>query len=131
MAAQTIRLHVELEVLDPVLALSTPGVELVDVFRLVGSRGDDKTCVGSFLHRLGLVDDPAATLPTRGPVETLGEEPGLLAFFLMAFLGFVEQLFGESLEARVGYESDGVSDALGLAVIVQSGHREACVRPYL
>jgi hypothetical protein len=65
MAAQTIRLHVELEVLDPVLALSTPGVELVDVFRLVGSRGDDKTCLGFFLYRLGLVDDEVMRPPSK------------------------------------------------------------------
>jgi hypothetical protein len=38
-AAQAIRFHVELEVLDPVLCLSSPGVELLESVRLIISSG--------------------------------------------------------------------------------------------
>src|SRR5215210_271262 len=87
MAAQTVRLYVELEVLDPVLALSPSGVELVKILRFVVSRGEDEAGVGPLLHRLGLVDHPALVLPACCLVATFTEKLHLLAFVLVALLG--------------------------------------------
>ncbi len=54
-----------------------------------------------------------------------------MAFFLVALFGFGEQTRCHLSESGVGYEAHGVDDALGLAVVVKSGNREARVRPYL
>src|SRR5215210_796086 len=70
MATEAIRLYVQLEVLDPVLALPALGVKLVKLLRFVGPGAHHKAGVGTLLHDFGLVDDPALFLPACGPVET-------------------------------------------------------------
>ena len=128
-AAQAIRFHVELEVLDPVLCLSSPGVEFVESGRLIISGGYDEARVRPLLHRLGLVDDPALVVPASGFVELFTEEPGLVGALLVALFGFFEQLLGHLPEFGVGYEGDGVGDALMLAVVVEGRYGETRVRP--
>jgi len=49
MATEAIRLHVELEILYPVLCLSSASVELVEGLRLVISSAEDKAPVGPLL----------------------------------------------------------------------------------
>ena len=73
MAAQAVGFYVELEVLDPVLALSALSVELVKLLRSIVPGGNDETRVGPFLHRFGLVDDPAPPLPASGLVNAFGQ----------------------------------------------------------
>src|SRR5919107_4720739 len=73
-AAEAIRFRVQLEVLDPVLALSSTGVEPVEVLRPVGPRGYQEAGVGPLLHGLRLVDYPASVLPAPSSVGPLGEE---------------------------------------------------------
>ena len=70
-------------------------------------------------------------LPTDGPVEALGEEPGLLCLCFVTLHGLIEQIFGHLFEARVAHQPDRVGYALGLAVVVEGRHGEARVRPYL
>lgn len=96
MAAEAVGFEVELEILDPVLALSAPGVELVEILRLVGPRGNDEAGIGPSLHRLGLVDDPAPPLPAPGLVGILREKPRLVTFLFVALFGCGEQVFGLS-----------------------------------
>src|SRR5215208_2305432 len=132
MAAEAIGLHVHLEVLDPVLALPAPGVKLVELLRICAPLGGyDEAPVGSLLHRLGLVDDPARMLPASGLVETFAEELHLLPFALVTLLGLIEQLLGHLLEARVGYEPYRVGYALRFAIVVEGRNSEAGVGPYL
>src|SRR3712207_5491056 len=61
--AEAVGLEVELEALDPVLALPAPDLGLVELFGLVGPRGYQEAGVGAPLRRLGLVDDSALLLP--------------------------------------------------------------------
>src|SRR5918994_2232322 len=84
LAAQAICFHVELEVLDPVLCLSSPSVELVESVRLIISGGYHKARVRPLLQRLGLVDDPALVLPASGFVDVFTEEPRLVGCLFVA-----------------------------------------------
>src|ERR687898_273541 len=125
MAAEAIGLHVELEVLDPVLALPAPGVKLVKLLRICAPGGNEEAGVSPLLHRLGLVDDPALMLPASGLVETFREELHLLPFGLVTLLGLIEQISGHLLEARVGWESHRVGYALPFAIVVEGRNGEA------
>lgn len=73
-AAQSVDFEVELEAFNPVLALSAPDVPFVEFFGIIGSRGNHEADVGSLLHDLRFVDDPAGMLPAPDPVEALGEQ---------------------------------------------------------
>src|ERR671912_581525 len=118
MAAEAIGLHVELEVLDPVLALPAPGVKLVKLLRICAPGGNEEAGVSPLLHRLGLVDDPALMLPASGLVETFREELHLLPFAIV-----VE---GRNGEAGVGPQLDGdLGPSLPQATddAPQQGHR--------
>src|SRR5215210_5885960 len=67
---QALGLYVQLEVLDPILALPALDVELVEVLGPVCPRADQEARVGPLLHDLRLVDDPAFPLQACGPVAT-------------------------------------------------------------
>jgi hypothetical protein len=70
-------------------------------------------------------------LPTGGPVEAFGEEPGLVPFGFVALHGLIEQIFGHPFQARVAHQPERVGYALLFAVVVEGGHGEARVGPYL
>jgi hypothetical protein len=70
-------------------------------------------------------------LPTGGPVEAFGEEPGLVPFGFVALHGLIEQIFGHPFQARVAHQPERVGYALLFAVVVEGGHGEARVRPKL
>src|SRR3712207_2777821 len=131
MTTEPVRLHMKLEILDPVLAFSASYVPVVEFLRLIGAATHHKAGVGPLLHGLRLVDNPAFVLPTSSLVEAFGEQPGLLAFGLIAIFSFAEQALGERLQARVGDQAHGVVDTLSLAVLVKGGYRKARVRPQL
>ena len=61
-------------------------------------------------------------------VGTLTEEPYLACRPLMLLLGLHEQIFGYLQKAGIGYEGDGVGDALLFALVVDGGHSEAGIR---
>jgi len=62
---------------------------------------------------------------------TFREEPHLLAFSIVGFFGLGQQIAGEFLKRRVGDQAHRVEDAFLFAVVIQSGHSEARVGPYL
>src|SRR5215210_2669864 len=131
MATEAVGFYVKLEVLDPVLALPTARVKRVKLLRMVAPGGNDEAGIGPLLHRLGLVCDPTPMLPACGPVQTFTKELHLLTFLLVALLCLTQQTCGHLFETRVGYEPHRVGDALLFAVVVQSRHGEAGIRPYL
>lgn len=119
-ATEAIRLYVELEILYPVLPLSSASVELLEGLGLVISGGEDKAPVRSLLHDFGLVDDPALLRPAPRFVEVLAEEPRLATRPFVLLGGLFEQIPGHLQKALVGYEGDGVGDALIFTVVVYS-----------
>jgi hypothetical protein len=101
-SSEAVGFHVQLKVLDPILALSPFGVELVEGFGLLGPRGHHEASVRPLLHRLGLVDDPARMLPASRLVEILREESLLRSLGLMQIHRLIEQSLGDPFEAGVG-----------------------------
>jgi hypothetical protein len=51
-------------------------------------------------------------LPASGFVEVFTEEPRLVGGLFVALSGFFEQVLGHLPQFGVGYEGDGVGDAL-------------------
>src|SRR5215212_8422406 len=131
MATEPFSLDRELEILDPVLAYSSPCVEFVESLRPVDPRSHHEARICHLLHGLGLVDDPALPLPACSPVEIFTEEPLLPSLGLMQLRVLIEQIAGERFDAGVGDQAYGVVDALLFAVVVEGGNREPSVRPYL
>src|SRR5215218_3263706 len=76
-AAQAIRFHVELEVLDPVLSLSSPGVEFVESVRLIISVCDRRVRVRPHRQLHHRFDDPATMRPACGYLDHITDEPRL------------------------------------------------------
>jgi hypothetical protein len=131
-AAEPIRFHVQLEVLYPVLPFSSARLELVEGLRGVALGGEDEARVRPLLHDFGLVEHLALFIATRCLVEIFAKEPRLATRLLVALFGLLEKLPGHIFEALIGYEGDGVGDALLLAVVVVDGRNsEAGVRSYL
>jgi hypothetical protein len=88
MATEAIRFESQLEILDPVLALSPPYVPFVAFFWLttITTTGYDEEGVGPLLHRLSLVGNSALASLASGLIHVFGRQPGLFALGLVAIL---------------------------------------------
>ena len=123
MAGKSIGAKIALKFLDPILALSSVVIAVIDLFGSTRAVGDDKADIGPQRTDFDLNHDPALFVPASGPVAKAIKEsnrsfcPGILT------LGFVKPALGSFLEYRVRGDPDRIEHFEGFqgAVDLWSG----------
>lgn len=108
MTGKPIGAKIALYFLDPILALSSLVIAVIDLFGSTRAVGDDKADIGSQRTDFDLDHDPALFVPASGPVAKAIEDSerhfgaGILARCLL------KPVLGSFLEYRVGSDPDSI-----------------------
>jgi len=108
MAGEPIGAKIALKFLDPILALSSVVIAVIDFFGSTGPVSDDKTDIGPQRADFDLDHDSSLFVPASGPVAKAIEDserhfgPGILARCLL------KPALGSSFEYRVGGDPDSI-----------------------
>ena len=109
-AGKSIGAKIALKFLDPILALSSLVIALVDLFGCTGAVGDDKADIASQRANFDLDHDPSSFVPASGPVSKAIEESNGTFCASILTLGLLNPALGSFLEYRVGGNADGIQD---------------------
>src|SRR5574337_1681127 len=74
MAGESVGKKIALKFLDPILALSSLVIAVIDLFGAAGAVSDDKANISSQRADFDLDNDPASFVPAFGPVTKAIEE---------------------------------------------------------
>ena len=113
MTGKPIGAKVALKFLDPILALSSLIIAVINLFGSTRAIGDDKADIGSQRTDFDFDHDPALFVPASGPVAKAIEESnrsfgaGIFAF------GLLKPPLGSFLEYRVGGDPDSIEHLEG------------------
>lgn len=113
MAGKPVSAKIALEFLDPILALSSVVIAVIDLFGSTRAVGDDKADIGPQRADFDLDHDPALFVPASGSVTKAIEDserhlgPGILA------LSLLKPALGSFLEYRVRGDPDGIEHFKG------------------
>ena len=108
MAGKPIGAKIALKFFDPILALSSVVIAVIDLFGSTGTIGDDKADIGSQRADFDLDHDPSSLIPASGPVAKAVEEANRSFGAGIFTLGLFEPALGSFLEYRVGGDPDGI-----------------------
>src|SRR5215813_679038 len=108
MAGKPVSAKIALKFLDPILALSSVIIAVIDLFGSTGAVGDDKADIGSQRADFDFDHNPSSLVPASGPVAKAIEESdrNLGADILACCL--VKPALGSFLEYRVGGDPDRI-----------------------
>ena len=113
MAGKPVSAKIALKFFDPILALSSVVIAVIDLFGSTRAVGDDKADIGSQRTDFDLDHDPSLFVPASGPVAKAIEESdrsfgaGIFARCL------VKPALGSFLEYRVGGDPDSIEHFKG------------------
>jgi len=107
-AGKPIGAKVALKFFDPILALSSVIVAVIDRFGSTGAIGNDKADIGSQRADFDLDHNPSSLVPASGSVAKAIEESNRSFGAGIFPLGLFEPALGSFLEYRVGGNSDGI-----------------------
>ena len=129
MAGEPICAKIALKFLDPILALSSVVIAVIDLLGFSRAVGDDKADIGPQRADFDLDHDPSLFVPASGPVAKAIEEsnrslgPGIFAF------GFFKPALGSSFEYRVGGDPDRIEHLEGFQGPVDLWSGRASIGP--
>ena len=138
MTGKPVGAKIALKFFDPILALSSVVIAVIDLFGSTRAVGDDKANIASQRTDFDLDHDPALFVPASGPVAKAIEESNR-SFGAGTFAGgLLKPALGSFLEYRVGGDPDGIehfkgfqssvdlwSGRAGIGSIADLGVREA------
>jgi len=107
-AGKPVSAKIALKFLDPILALSSVIIAVIDCLGSTGAVGDDKANIGSQRADFDFDHNPSSLVPASGPVAKAIEDSdrhfgaGILACCLL------KPTLGSFLEYRVGGDSDSI-----------------------
>jgi len=138
MAGKPIGAKIALKFFDPILALSSLGIAVIDLFGSTRAVGDDKADIGAQRADFDLDHDPALFVPASGPVAKAIEESnrsfgaGILARCPVkpargSFLKYRVRGDPDSIEHFEGFQGSVNlwSGRAGIGPIAELGLREA------
>lgn len=110
MAGKSIGAKIALKFLDPILALSSLVIAVIDLFGSTGAVGNDKADIGPQRADFNLDHDSSSFVPASGPVPKAIEESNRSFCTGILALGLVNPALGSWLEDRVGSDADSIED---------------------
>ena len=114
MTRKPIGAKIALKFLDPILALSSLIIVIINLFGSTRAIGNDKADIGSQRTNFDLDYDPASLVPASGPVAKAIEESNRSFGAGIFVFGLVKPALGSFLEYRVGGDSDSIEHFKGL-----------------
>src|SRR6266478_1332747 len=108
MAGKPIGAKIALKFLDPILALSSVIIAVIDSFGSTLAVGDDKADIGSQRADFDFDHNPSSLVPASGPVAKTIEESNRSFCAGIFTLGLLKPALGSFLEYRVGGDPDRV-----------------------
>lgn len=108
MAGKAIGAKIALKFLDPILALSSVVIAVINLFGSTRAIGDDKAYIGSQRTDFDLDHDSSLFVPASGPVAKAIEESNRSFCAGIFTLGLVKPALGSFLEYRVGGDPDSI-----------------------
>ena len=108
MAGKPIGAKIALKFLDPILALPSVVITVIDLFGSTRAVGDDKAEIGSQRADFDLDHDPSSLVPAAGPMTKAIEDSERLFGAGIFTLCLVKPALGSSFEYRVGGNPDGI-----------------------
>src|SRR5512133_2755848 len=108
MAGQSVTAKAALVGFDPVLALPSLIVEVIDVLGSTGAIGNDKADIGTQGTDFNFDQDSSLSVPAFGPVAKAIEPPNETFGAQIFALGFLNPALGFFLKHRVGSNADGI-----------------------
>ena len=108
MAGKPSSAKIALKFLDPIFALSSVVIAVIDLFGSTGAVGDDKADIGSQRADFDFDHNPALFIPASGPVAKAIEESE--RYFGAGILArcSLEPALGSFFEYRVGGDPDSI-----------------------
>lgn len=113
MTGKPVSTKVALKFLDPILALSSVVIAVIDFFGSSRAVGDDKADIGSQRTDFDLDHNPSSLVPASGPVAKAIEESNRSFCAGKFTLGLVKPALGSFLEYRVGGDPDSIEHFKG------------------
>jgi len=113
MTGKPVGTKVALKFLDPILALPSVIIAVIDLFGFTRAVSDDKADIGSQRTDFDLDHDPALFVPASGPVAKTVEESNRSFCAGIFALGLVKPPLGSFLEDRVGSDADSIEHLEG------------------
>lgn len=129
MTGKPVGAKVALKFLDPILALPSVIIAVVDLFGSTRAVGDDKADIASQRTDFDLDYDPALFVPASGPVAKAIEESNRSFCAGIFALGLVKPTLGSFLEDRVGSDADGIEHLEGFQAPVDLWSGRAGIGP--
>src|SRR5262245_7727205 len=125
MAGKPVSAKIALKFLDPILALSSVIIAVIDLFGSTGAVGDDKADIGPQRADFDFDHNASSLVPASGPVAKAIEE-SQRSFGTGVFApGLSKQALSSFLEYRVGGDADGIAHFTGLQGPVDLGSGRA------
>lgn len=113
MTGKPVSTKVALKFLDPILALSSLIIAVINLFGSTRAIGDDKTDIASQRTDFDLDHDPALFVPASGPVAKAIEESNRSFCAGIFAVGLLKPALGSFLEYRVGGDPDSIEHFKG------------------
>ena len=120
---------IALKFLDPILALSSVIIAVIDLFGSTRPVGDDKANIDSQRADFDLDHDPPLFVPASGSVAKAIEESNRSFCAGIFTLGLFNPALGSFLEYRVGGDSDSIECFEGFQGPVDLGSSRAGIGP--
>ena len=113
MTGKPVSAKVALKFLDPILALSSLIIAIINLFGSTRAIGNDKADIGSQRTDFDLDHDPASLVPASGPVTKAIEESNRSLCAGIFAVGLLKPALGSFLEYRVGGDPDSIEHFKG------------------
>src|ERR1017187_1451985 len=120
-AASPARKKVELEFLDPVLAVATLAILSVEFGRFAIKICDDEAGVVALFHRLGFNENASRPRPSLSGIGSLAKHTGAVLGLVALDSGLFHQRLGHLLKAWVPGQRNQVRNPFFLAALVHLG----------